>query len=332
MAPRKNKTKENVLIILIVVLMVGCAGGFLLWQRTRQKQYEVGDFNENGNYVDYRTLEYKGKIYKYNNRIDTLLYIGVDTSEGDMADSQGQADTMVLFVLNKNTKKITALNISRDTMTTIRSYNQAGEVAGTMTQHLGYAYSFAGGGKTSCENVAWAVSHVLHGIPVEEYCATDISSIVAINDLVGGVTVTVPTDDLEAEFPEMIKGTQVKLNADNVMTFVRHRDTAVEFSNNPRRERQREYIRNYMPLLKERLEKDLDGTWNDFQGLEKKSITSVTRDEYLSMADVFCGMDVSSMEYITLKGEDRQGKNHDEFYLDEDALMEKLVEIFYISN
>lgn len=83
------------------------------------------------------------------------------------------------------------LALNRDTMTEIRRYTRTGEDMGTYVSHLGYAYSYGDGGEVSCEDLKEAVEKLL-GISIDEYVVTNQSSITSINDLVGGVTVTVP--------------------------------------------------------------------------------------------------------------------------------------------
>jgi LCP family protein required for cell wall assembly len=326
------KIREKIIIGLLIVAVVGGAIGFLVWDFQRQGSHNISSYSSAEDSTQYAKITSDGVDYTFNTRLDTLLYIGVDAS-GDLADGAvGQADTIILFVMNKDTKAMTAINFSRDTMTTVQSYSENGNLMGTLTQHLGYAYTFGNGGKNSCENVVWSVSNLMNGIPIEEYCATDVSSIEQINSMVGGVTVTVPNDDLADQFEEMYTGNTVKLTDENVEKFVRYRDISVDFSNNGRRERQKAYLEAYMPMLKSALANDLDGMWNRFTEIEADTITSVSRSEYISMANTFGTMDVSQIEFYTPTGEDQKGENHDEFYMDEDAFFEKILEIFYIKD
>ena len=70
---------------------------------------------------------YQGERYKFNDQIISILCIGVDKerfSEGQTVIGQaGQADTLILLVLDRKTKQITFINISRDSMTDIEIYN-----------------------------------------------------------------------------------------------------------------------------------------------------------------------------------------------------------------
>lgn len=326
------KRKEKIVIAILILIIVGGAAGFLIWDYCRQGDYSISSYGSAEEYTQYKHITSDGVDYTFNSRLDTLLYIGVDSTEGTLEEANGQADTIILFVMNKDTKQLTAINFSRDTMTEVQSYDAQGNLAGTLIQHLGYAYTFGNGGQDSCKNVIWSVSNLLHGIPIEEYCATDVQSIVKINDLVGEITVTVPNDDLAEKYPEMTAGSQVVLNADNVEDFVRYRDIQVDFSNNGRRERQKAYIDAYLPKLKNALSDDLDGLWTRFTDIESDTVTSITRKKYLDIANTFGTMDLNNIVFYTPAGQDQQGQSHDEFYIDEEEFMKKILEIFYIMD
>ncbi|MCR5743024.1 MAG: LCP family protein [Lachnospiraceae bacterium] len=325
--------KKTIAVIVLVVLFFGGIIAYLLYDYSKQNGYDVDSIGAGVEHTEYKNVEKDGVSYTFNPRIDTILYIGVDQTDGLDGDSlAGRADVVILFVLNKDTGKITSINFSRDTMTAIRTYTADGQALGTTKQHLAYAFQFAGGGKAGCQNVAWSVSNLLGGIPIEEYVATDIKTIVAINDLVGGVTVTVPNDDLGSLYPEFAEGATVKLNASNVETFVRYRDTEVDFSNNTRRERQKAFLNAFFPQLSELISKDMNSVWEKYLTLEKDTISSITRNEYIDIANNFLKMDYGNVEFYTPEGEDKNGELHDEFYIDEEALQKKILEIFYISD
>ena len=58
--------------------------------------------------------------------------------------------------------------------------------------HLGLAYAYGNGKDTSCQYMVDAVSRLFYGIPVNGYAAFNMETIAALNDAVGGVTVTIP--------------------------------------------------------------------------------------------------------------------------------------------
>ena len=199
---------------------------------------------------------------------------------------------------------------------------------GTYVSHLGYAYSYGDGGEVSCEDLKEAVEKLL-GISIDEYAVTNQSSITSINDLVGGVTVTVPNDDLAAMYPELKKGAVVTLDDSNVKDFLQHRDTAADFSNEGRIERQQAYVTAYVDLLKDRLASEPDQLWQEIGQMNDYLQTSITKNKYLSLARLLEKVSFTDADYYRPTGKDSAGELHDEFYVDEDALQQLVIDLFY---
>lgn len=329
-----KRKKEWKLFVIVLALVVVAGGGIWIHQmQTLQQKRHVtaGKAVNMGN--SYRNVVYNGKRYQYNSLITTVLYAGID-SEGKVQADFGytaapRADSINLVILDKKNEKMTVIALSRDTMTKIRRYSATGRDRGTYTSHLGLAYTYGDGGEVSCENLREAVSALLGGIPISEYVVTNRSSIPYMNDLVDGVTVKVPNDDLASEYPEFQKGAEVKLDEDNVETYLRTRNTDEDFSNEGRIERQQTYITAYIDKFKGLLREDLNGTWNKIEDMEDYIQTSITKNKYLKLADLMTKVSYGDGDYIQLEGEEKAGELHDEFYVDEDALNEKIVELFY---
>ena len=289
-----------------------------------------------GNSVDmkggYRTITWKDKEYQYNSLITTILYAGLDSTDplkaSETYSNKARADSVSVVILDKKKKKMSILALNRDTMTEIRRYTRTGEDMGTYVSHLGYAYSYGDGGEVSCEDLKEAVEKLL-GISIDEYAVTNQSSITSINDLVGGVTVTVPNDDLAAMYPELKKGAVVTLDDSNVKDFLQHRDTAADFSNEGRIERQQAYVTAYVDLLKNRLASEPDQLWQEIGQMNDYLQTSITKNKYLSLARLLEKVSFTDADYYRPTGKDSAGELHDEFYVDEDALRQLVIDLFY---
>lgn len=325
-----NKFAAAAALLCIVVLSAG--GFFLLHSQKEQSRLHVTA----GNSVDmkggYRTITWKDKEYQYNSLITTVLYAGLDSTDplkaSETYSNKARADSISVVILDKKKKKMSILALNRDTMTEIRRYTRTGEDMGTYVSHLGYAYSYGDGGEVSCEDLKEAVEKLL-GISIDEYAVTNQSSITSINDLVGGVTVTVPNDDLAAMYPELKKGAVVTLDDSNVKDFLQHRDTAADFSNEGRIERQQAYVTAYVDLLKNRLASEPDQLWQEIGQMNDYLQTSITKNKYLSLARLLEKVSFTDADYYRPTGKDSAGELHDEFYVDEDALRQLVIDLFY---
>lgn len=328
---RHNK-KFAAAAALLCIVVLSAGGFFLLHSKKEQSRLHVTA----GNSVDmkggYRTITWKDKEYQYNSLITTILYAGLDSTDplkaSETYSNKARADSVSVVILDKKKKKMSILALNRDTMTEIRRYTRTGEDMGTYVSHLGYAYSYGDGGEVSCEDLKEAVEKLL-GISIDEYAVTNQSSITSINDLVGGVTVTVPNDDLAAMYPELKKGAVVTLDDSNVKDFLQHRDTAADFSNEGRIERQQAYVTAYVDLLKNRLASEPDQLWQEIGQMNDYLQTSITKNKYLSLARLLEKVSFTDADYYRPTGKDSAGELHDEFYVDEDALRQLVIDLFY---
>lgn len=328
---RHNK-KFAAAAALLCIVVLSAGGFFLLHSQKEQSRLHVTA----GNSVDmkggYRTITWKDKDYQYNSLITTILYAGLDSTDplkaSETYSNKARADSVSVVILDKKKKKMSILALNRDTMTEIRRYTRTGEDMGTYVSHLGYAYSYGDGGEVSCEDLKEAVERLL-GISIDEYAVTNQSSITSINDLVGGVTVTVPNDDLAAMYPELKKGAVVTLDDSNVKDFLQHRDTAADFSNEGRIERQQAYVTAYVDLLKDRLASEPDQLWQEIGQMNDYLQTSITKNKYLSLARLLEKVSFTDADYYRPTGKDSAGELHDEFYVDEDALQQLVIDLFY---
>ena len=328
---RHNK-KFAAAAALLCIVVLSAGGFFLLHSQKEQSRLHVTA----GNSVDmkggYRTITWKDKEYQYNSLITTILYAGLDSTDplkaSETYSNKARADSISVVILDKKKKKMSILALNRDTMTEIRRYTRTGEDMGTYVSHLGYAYSYGDGGEVSCEDLKEAVEKLL-GISIDEYAVTNQSSITSINDLVGGVTVTVPNDDLAAMYPELKKGAVVTLDDSNVKDFLQHRDTAADFSNEGRIERQQAYVTAYVDLLKNRLASEPDQLWQEIGQMNDCLKTSITKNKYLSLARLLEKVSFTDADYYRPTGKDSAGELHDEFYVDEDALRQLVIDLFY---
>ena len=317
-----------------ICLVAAAALGILAWQNQRQQeslQIKAGNSHDVGN--SFREITYKGKKYRYNSLVKTILYAGID-EEGVLKSSKqygnkGRADTIAVVVFDKQSRKISILSINRDTMTQIRRYSLNGNDNGLYTSHIGYAYSYGDGGKVSCENLREAVSLLLGGIPIADYIVTSQASMPYINDIAGGITLTVPNDDLEAQYPEMAEGNTITLDDSNIEAYLRYRDTDEDFSNEGRLQRQKAYATAYIDKLKTMSTGDLEDKWTKLSDMEDYLQTSITRNKYLDLVSLIQDLDFSDENYDQLAGQDQQGELHDEFIPDEDALQEEIIKLFY---
>ena len=204
----KGKIKWIVLALELAILLLVMA--FLLAEILGRKEMtgqtdetiqvtapEVEDVvvEDDGEYVTY-----KGERYRFNENITSVLFMGVDEREMAWDDTlignSGQADMLMLAVIDVENGKVNLWNISRDSMTDVDIYNVNGDYIRTESLQACLAYAYGDGQKTSCENTVRAVSRLLYGMPIQSYAAIDLDAIRPLNDAVGGVEVMIHEEDI----------------------------------------------------------------------------------------------------------------------------------------
>lgn len=279
-------------------------------------------------------IRYDGKAYRYNEEIITVLFMGIDQrskeieEQTEVSGESGQADTIFLLVMDEKARKMKVIGISRDTMTAIKIFDYKGNYLGEAVNHLGLAYAFGDGKESSCQYMTDAVSNLFYGIPIHSYVAVNMEAVARINDAVGGVTVTV-TEDMKESGMKWAKGEKVTLKGKEALNFIRWRDTSVHHSNEQRMARQKQYIMAFMSQAVQAVAQSPTLPVTLYQSMAKEMVTDIGIDQAVYLMTKAFSMSLSEEDIIMLPGETKEGSVYDEFYADDDALYELILDTFY---
>lgn len=340
---KKKKIRPfHVLVaILCLILALAVIGvGILLFLRSQGesmlRQGEIKEaitapdgvqIEEDGKYVIYN-----GEKYCYNEHIINILCMGIDTSiqgtEEGVIGENGQADAIILAVIDTQTGQLHLVNISRDSMVDVNRYNVEGKYLGTEKMQLCLAYSYGDGKDDSCLNTARSVSRLMYGMPIHAWAAIDYSGISVLNDEVGGVTVEV-LEDLSSKDPALVAGRTVTLTGQQAHTYVRTRDTSLLESNNQRMARQKQYMTAFLKTFFSKTKSDLTLPLKLYQNAAGYMVTDIGPQEtvYLSSLVLQKGFTEGNMDSVP--GQIVQGEVYAEFIPDDKALYELILKVFY---
>ena len=175
-----------------------------------------------------KTIVEDGKLYRLNPNLHSILFLGVDdgnTATPGIAPGEGRrADTILLLLLNDETKQTIALSISRDTMTNVEVYEKNGDYAYTAFSHINMQYYFGDSASRSCYLMKKAVSRLLYGIQIEGCLSLKPEGLVTIVDQLGGLSLTMPEDYTDIN-PRYSAGASVTLSGVEAERLLRYRDT-----------------------------------------------------------------------------------------------------------
>ena len=321
-------------VLLILFFLIRYKGEKSLQKSLSEEKTE--DVKENNvEWEEFQnTLEYNGKTYQYRKNIINILCIGVDKEEvmserDDDGGSVGQSDAVLLVSLDLDKSDIRIFAIPRDTMVNIVACDENGNEMGAFKGQLALQYAYADGQEKSCKLVAQQVLDIFKNqIQLNGYVAMNLSCISAVNDAVGGVTVWMD-DDYTLYNPKFEKGATVHLQGEEAQEYVQGRDIRVSGSALTRIVRQKQYLTAFIEQMKKALKKNPVLTVTLMKELSDNMITDISADEvvYLTTEVLNCNFNEKNMQ--SLKGEIQMENEYEEYYLDETALQQTILDYFY---
>ena len=276
-------------------------------------------------------VTYNGKKYRYNSHLSNYLLLGIDT-EGEIAQeketlSGGQSDAIFLVAYDRKEETAQILAIPRDTITTIYIYNIDGTYVTPQTDHLTLQYAYGDGREMSCKITRDAVSNLLYGVPIIGYTAINLDSIPLLVDAVGGVTLTVPDDSMEEVNPEYKKGAEITLTSETAERYIRYRDTQSHHQALVRTERQKSFINAFADRVLELQAQDPHTVTDIYETIKPHMVTNMSNDIFLDLAGAR-----RVGEIRTIPGEGVATDLFDEYHVDDKALYELILDVFYIEE
>lgn len=317
---KNPRTKRIVLIVDLVVLVLLIVA--VVFSQL-EKSNASGEDDTDSFYA--RFINYKGEVYPVKRGLVSVLLIGTDNRMEDEEPGKveafyndGMADYLLLLVFDHTKKTVTPLQINRDTLCDVPWLSVNGLVGGYVPLQITYAHSFGSGKQDSSKNTVSAVSGLLFGAPVDRYFTFSMDTVPIVNDLVGGVTVTLE-DDIPALGEKYVKGATIKLKGEEALRFVRTRVHDRLDANVTRMSHQRLYMNAFAAQAKTKIEKNPEFVVDAFDKVERFLNTDLSAEMVSHLVDDY--YDYSVLPMITATGTYTQAEDHTaQFHPDEDSL------------
>ena len=273
------------------------------------------------------SLTYKGTEYPMRKYLQTVLLIGTDSTEQYEEKTEGvrnyysyhQADFLMLLVLDNDGKTAEILQMNRDTMADVPWLDVLGKVGGTEHKQLCLAFNYGDGGAASCKNTLNAVSSLLFDAPIDSYIQIPMTAIPVLNDLVGGVPVTI-AEDMTMLDPVFVQGATVRLSGSQAEKYVRARRGLDDDTNLSRMSRQREYLYSFQKCAREALGSDPELALQLVEKLGNYMQTNLTAQQLSELIDKLDIYQINPIRYA--EGKLIVGQKYYEYYVDQDSLWE----------
>ena len=278
-------------------------------------------------------IKYNDKIYEYNDNITTFLFMGIDKNEEvkEVAEGTngGQADALFLLVMNPDERKLDIIGVNRNTMTDVDIYNEYGDYVTTVNAQIAVQHGFGNGVEESCKYQVEAVRKLMYNLPIHGYAAINMKAIPIINDAVGGVNVEVLNDVYKGKKLYFKQGENVHLEGEDSFIYIHNRDINEFGSADKRLARQKQYLTTFMSQARAMAKDDIGIVSELYNALIPYMVTDITFDEVAYLAPEITGYSMNEDSFHTFEGETKMGEEFEEFYPDEQALYDLIINIYY---
>ena len=320
--------KKNIIVFIISIVVILAISAVAFAMKNNSKEEKNKNTSSELEQESESYISYNGQKYQHNDHLRTYLYMGIDkdgpVTEAEDSVSGGQSDAMFLIVVDSEKKTISVLSINRNTMTDVDVYDKDGNFVDTRELQICLQHGFGDGMRTSCQRSVDAVSNLLYGEPVSGYIAMNMDAMPLMNDSVGGVTVEV-LDDLTSPSRNVSlhKGETVTLNGDEAYVYLRSRDINEFDSATKRLNRQVQYIQAFVKQAKS---KDAATLVSAYDAITDYIVTNVDVPNLVNKLTTY---EFDDSRMYTIPGETQMGEQYEEYHVDENALYQLMLEIFY---
>ena len=321
-------------VVLLVAILAALALAIVVAVSALDRRHPVeetrGDLTDR--FQEEKTISYQGAEYRHRAKLTRILFMGIDQDSDVIptgSRSGGQADFLLLLVLDAEAKTVARLQIDRDTMTEITTLGVLGDETGTRSAQICLAHGFGDGGEQSCLLQKDAVSKLCLGVEIPSYAAMSMDGISVLNDAAGGIEVTLK-DDFTSLDPSMTTGTTLTLQGEQAEYYVRNRMNIGLGTSEARNARQQDYWQK----LSEKIAQILDAEGSSaflnelYTALEPYLTTNLSRGALIN--ETWKTKDYARLPILVPAGTYMVGGDgFMEFHIDEAALEQNILSVFY---
>ena len=353
---KQNKRKSIIIImsLLILLMVIGIVGYFLAQTRTMgktdQKAAEADstaddtdsdEDEEDWSDGDEIALFFGDDYYSTSDDIKTYLFTGTDLSGSgieaeDSADYEGSmADFLLLAVENKTQSTYGFLQIDRNTITDVDVLDDKNESDGAATEQICCAHWYGTNQEAGCQNTVAAVEYLLGYLEIDGYYCMNMEDIAQLNQLVGGVEVTLEDDFTEVD-PDMKVGETLTLDDQQAFHYIHDRINIADGTNANRMKRQKTYLQAFLQKAKERIKEDPNSLNDMIEGMEEIGQTDISGRDISKLVNEMYQSD--SMGILSFRGQTKEGnvlddgEVHEEFYPEEDSIIEVMCQLMNLQK
>ena len=259
--------------------------------------------------------------------VDALISLSVTPSHRDELVELMQNSKEVLQCYHVTGAYTFLIKVSCGSMPQLEHLILQFQKLGTKEMQISLAHGFGDGKEESCEYARQAAEGLLQDESIDFYLAMNLDGISTLNDLAGGVTVTLEDDFSEID-PAMTKGATLTLQGDQAETFVRSRMTVGDGTNESRMKRQEEFLSQLAVQLGQKVRASEQFTADLYDELQPYLVTDMARGRIIN--EVWNARDYTLEPALELTGEHKIADDgFTEFYPDAGSVEQAVLELFW---
>lgn len=326
------------IVIVGSFLLLCMIGKVELYQSAVTKTPVLRELEMAGAEYGDHAVKYQDEAYTYNEDILTILVMGIDSLD-KLPDPEevedyilgGQADTLFLVVINPHIKEIELIAINRNSMTEVDVYDSDNNYVRTDLLQVCLQHGYGSGLEDSCEREVQAVSRLFYDLPIHGYLAMNMAAVPILNDSVGGVRLEIMENiPWGSEAIASGEGNMVTLEGMDAYYYLQYRDVEVFDSASMRLARQKQYLGAFAYQAIAETKEDISFPVTVLDSLSDYTVTNMNASKIMYLATTYINYSFRTEEIYTLEGETIiGGGGFEEFYVDEDALYELIIDVFY---
>ena len=313
-----SSKKRNIIILAIaaVIVIAAAAGIYIMENRSS------GTVTDSG--MDTYNIEGVECTKKQN--VETYLIMGTDRNDSD-EDKLVRADTVILLAIDRKNETYALLPLDRDAMVSYEITDEDGEVMGEAVTQLALAYTAGRDDEEGCEITEKAVSKLMGGQFINGYAAINMDSIGKINNILGGVDVTIEDDFGDGS--GFTAGQRVHLNDEQAEEFVRGRKGVGDGTNENRMKRQQAYLDGAISAFKDKSLDDSSFVDTAMNELKDCMVTDMTNAQFTKIGKILEGNSKTEVPDIKYTRTINEATGLAEVTYDETTLNYAIISLFY---
>lgn len=232
----------------------------------------------------------------------TVLVMGLDKRPGEVGRGF-RTDTLIVVSIDPATKRVGMLSIPRDIRVPMPNRPDLQPINAAYV--LGELDRPGYGPRLTLETVQYNL-----GIPIDHYVVVSFDAVINLVNAIGGITVNVPTEIIDNEYPDMntfgfdplyIPAGRIEMNGELALKYARTRHQTSDFD---RAQRQQQVI---LAIRQKMLRADVlpgvlaqaPGLWNT---LSAGLITDLSFEQVLSIAWYLKDIDIAGIQRGAVEG------------------------------